>query len=150
MVTILRDVYGKIVAVYVDDLIVYGHDWRSCWGNTLTVLRTITKAGLAINVGKAFLCRTRAKVLGHVIDGMEGVMTPNPSTLKPLLNFEPPKTLVQLQSLFGQLNFFRVLPTLRVTCQTYQSAATPVVQPRVDSVTHCVHQTGCLRAIGFR
>ena len=108
MVTILHDMYGKIVAVYVDYLIVYGHDWRSCWGNTLTVLQTITKAGLAIDVGKAFLCRARAKVLGHVIDGTEGVMTPNPSTLKPLLNFEPPKLLVQLQSLFGQLNFFRV------------------------------------------
>ena len=79
MVTILHDVYGKIVAVYVDDLIVYGHDWRPCWGNILTVLRTITKAGLAINVGKAFLCRARAKVLGHIIDATEGVMTPNPS-----------------------------------------------------------------------
>ena len=56
MVRVLKDQYGRIMAVYIDDLIVFGDTWEECWNYTVTVLRVITQAGLAINVGKATLC----------------------------------------------------------------------------------------------
>ena len=70
MVRVLKDQYGRIVAVYIDDLIIFGDKWEECWHHTVTMLRVITQAGLAVNVGKATLCQTRAKVLGHIVDGV--------------------------------------------------------------------------------
>ena len=56
MIRILRDEYGRIVAIYIDDLIVFGPTWAECWKRTLLVLRKIKDAGLVVNIGKASLC----------------------------------------------------------------------------------------------
>ena len=104
MTRVLRGEYGRIVAIYIDDLIVFGSAWDECWHNTMHVLQVITRAGLAVNSGKATLCQTKAKVLGHVVDGASQTITPNPAKVSPLLHMQPTTRLKEVQLVFGQLN----------------------------------------------
>lgn len=52
MSTILEEHILKICVVYIDDITVFGNTYRECWDNTITVLRTLTRAGFNVSVKK--------------------------------------------------------------------------------------------------
>lgn len=107
MLRILRDAEGHIVAVYIDDLIIWGSTWQECWSRTLYVLDLITSRGLAVNIGKAELSVLRPKVLGQLLQGQLHLMMPHPKAVAPLVHVQPPSTLQGVQRIFGLLNYFR-------------------------------------------
>lgn len=60
-----------------------------------------------INIGKAKLCSTKIRALGHKINGNNKCIRPNGRKLEGLVKFEPPKTVRGVMKIFGQLNYFR-------------------------------------------
>ena len=61
--------------VYLDDIIVYGRDFDEALLNLRLVLERIRKAKLKLKTSKCALFRAQVPFLGHVVPGMEFMLT---------------------------------------------------------------------------
>lgn len=66
MFTVLAESGVRAASAFIDDCNVRGmlRDWRSCWEDTLQLLRTLAHFGFMINLRKCKFLVTSAPILG--------------------------------------------------------------------------------------
>lgn len=105
MAIALADLIGKICYVYLDDIIVYGDTEENHLKNLEKVFERLRKVGLKLKPKKCSFMRGSVTYLGHIISS-EG-LKPDPEKYKPILNWPKPKTVVEVQSFLGLVNYYR-------------------------------------------
>jgi hypothetical protein len=71
--------------VYIDDVVIFAHDWWDFWVFNVQVIAYLTKAGFNLSSKKSRLCVDRIVMLGHEF-GL-GKFSPNSKKLKAMHNF---------------------------------------------------------------
>lgn len=111
MQALMREVLGDLieaggVAVYLDDILVYGHTQQEHDALLEAVLTRLTKEGLHLKASKCALNQTIVDFLGHRLSN--GTFSPLVSNVQGLLDFSLPSTVQQWQRFHGMANFYRL------------------------------------------
>eukprot|EP00980_Cylindrotheca_fusiformis_P020859 scaffold7852_cov76-Cylindrotheca_fusiformis.AAC.1 len=114
MSDLMRDLI--FVRAYIDDVAILS---KGTWEDHLlkvdTVLTRLEDAGLKVNGLKSFFGRKEFEYLGYILtpDGIKPVQSKVDAML---LNLAPPKTLKQLRSFLGMINYYRDMWIRRSHC----------------------------------
>lgn len=103
--TILKDVIGKGVYVYLDDIIIYAKTKENHDQILWKVMSLLKEHNLQLKVSKCIFYAKQFDYLGHVItkDGIKA----NPKKLEAINNFPIPTTVKKVQSFLGLCQYFR-------------------------------------------
>ncbi len=89
---------------FIDDIVVY-HENRAQHDRALAnVLRKLHDHDFRLNPAKCLFRREEIPFLGHVINA--GKITADPKNIAPIVNTPTPRTLKQVQSFLGAVNFY--------------------------------------------
>ncbi|XDV16248.1 hypothetical protein PO909_016045 [Leuciscus waleckii] len=105
------------VAIFMDDVLVYGdtpeqHDQRLS-----KVLKRIESAGLKLKKINNKFRQDQLHFLGHVID--KSVVRPDPGKVKAIRELLPPQNVQDLKRILGMFNYLgRYIPNLSTVCQS--------------------------------
>lgn len=91
--------------VYVDDIIIYSRTPEEHIQHLNEILNLLNKANLKIKEEKCKFFHKSILALGHNING-HGIK-PNPVKVQEVIDWETPRSLKQLQSFMGLVNYFR-------------------------------------------
>lgn len=105
MQTVLGKYVGKICYIYMDDVIIYSSDKQQHAEDLTTILRALNAAGFQIKPQKCEFFKTSVSYLGHVISS-DGIL-PDPEKYKTITNWPKPKTMKDVQSFLGLVNYYR-------------------------------------------
>ena len=105
MDSILKELLGKSVVVYLDDVIVFGTTFEELLLRLKEVFQKIREAGLKLKPKKCHLCRRQVEFLGHVVSG-EGVAT-DPSKIDKIRDWPTPTNVRQVRSFIGLTSYYR-------------------------------------------
>ena len=94
----------RICLAYLDDVIVYSRDHSQHLRDLRAVFERLRVAGLKLKPFKCQLFKDEVLYLGHVINA-DGV-SPDPAKLRVLSTWPVPKTVCDLQSFLGFINFY--------------------------------------------
>jgi RNase H-like domain found in reverse transcriptase/Reverse transcriptase (RNA-dependent DNA polymerase)/Integrase zinc binding domain len=101
----LMDGLGYVLT-YIDDLLVLSNkSYEDHLTKLEKVLQRLQDAGLKINANKSFFCQTELEYLGYWIT-RNGIM-PVPKKIEAILKIAEPKTVKQLRSFIGLVNYYR-------------------------------------------
>jgi transposase InsO family protein len=104
---LIQDLPGVIH--YIDDILIMAETRAEHDRLVAIVLRRLAEAGFAVNEAKSDFGKSSITFLGHVLSG-DGIR-PDPSKLEALRDMRAPRSLAELQSLMGFLNFLgRYIP----------------------------------------
>ena len=103
---IMENVFGEIecCCIYMDDITCFGGTMKELLDTVKKVLQKASEFGLAFNLEKCSFFETEISAFGYKID-ING-NRPDPERVKQLLEIPFPKTLKQLQSALGSINYF--------------------------------------------
>ena len=102
----LNTLKDKICVAYLDDILIYGRNFKEHKKNVRTVLRCLRKKGIKLNPKKCCFFRKEVRYLGRLIskDGYR----PDPENSEALDEcLKPPNTVGKLRSLLGFLGYYR-------------------------------------------
>lgn len=109
MDTVFGDLRGRIVLVYMDDILVMGKTVQQLAYNLDIVFDRLRRYNLKLKGEKCNFGLRELVFLGHLING--DTVKPDPSKIRMLLNQSLPKTMKQLQSFLGFVNHYsRYIP----------------------------------------
>ncbi len=91
--------------VYLDDIIIYSHDFEDHRKHLRHVCHLLREAGLKIKPGKCEFVKQRIIYLGHIVSP-KGI-SPNPKKIEDVLKYPPPKNVSQLRTFLGLANYYR-------------------------------------------
>jgi hypothetical protein len=104
---LIHDLPGVIH--YIDDILIMAKTCEEHDRLVSLVLQRLSEAGFAVNEAKSEYGKSEITFLGHVVSG-DGIR-PDPTKIEALRNMRPPRSLSELQSLMGFLNFLgRYIP----------------------------------------
>ena len=89
----------------MDDILVTGHDQVTHCEKVQKILMKLYRAGLRAKLAKCQFEVPRVEFLGYVV-GKEGVST-DPKKTQAVKDWNPLKTIKQLQAFLGFINFYR-------------------------------------------
>ena len=104
---ILREELDQEGVAYVDNILVTGHDQVTHREKVQKILMKLYKAGLRAKLAKCQFEVPRVEFLGYVV-GKERVSTDSKKT-QAVRDWNPPKTVKQLQAFLGFINFYQNL-----------------------------------------
>ena len=90
---------------YVDNILITGHNQVTHCEKVQKILMKLYRAGLRAKLTKCQFEVPRVEFLGYVV-GKEGVST-DPERTQAVRDWNPPKTVKQLQAFLGFINFYR-------------------------------------------
>jgi hypothetical protein len=90
-------------AVIMDDILVWGKSRTEHDRNLTAVQSRIKQYGLTLNHEKSQICKTEVKFFGHLLT--PNGIRPSPEKVNAILEMPPPKTLTELKSLCGMMNY---------------------------------------------
>ena len=94
------------VRAYIDDLLVLTKgSYEDHLKKVEVVLARLENAGLQVNAEKSFFAKDECEYLGYVIT-RKGIR-PQPKKIDAVLRIEEPKTIKQLRSFIGMINYYR-------------------------------------------
>ena len=102
----VEEMFGDLqVAIYFDDLIVYGKDQEEHDHNLRRLLERANKCNVKFNKDKMQLNKKEVKYLGHIVsaDGLR----PDPEKVQAINEMPNPTDSKGIQRLMGSLNFLR-------------------------------------------
>lgn len=109
MAELLKDQEG--VAVFMDDILVYGNTAEQHEQRLQSALRTIENAGLKLNNEKCLLRQSQLCYLGHVIDS-NGIR-PDNAKIDAITQLQPPEDVSDLRRMLGMVHYLgRYVPHL--------------------------------------
>ena len=118
---LLRGLDYRVGLAYLDDIIVYGATVDECLVNLRLVFQRIAQANLKLKPKKCSLFQRETLYLGHIISG-DGVRC-DPEKVQAVKEWKPPRTLRQVRSFMGLVNYYRdlsgITPTWRYHSMTY-------------------------------
>lgn len=103
--TILANVIGKGVYIYLDDVIIYGKTFEEHNKNLVYVMNRLKENNLQLKISKCNFYAKKFDYLGFVIS--ESGISANPKKMESIKNFSVPKNVKQVQSFLGILNYYR-------------------------------------------
>jgi hypothetical protein len=116
MEKVLIGLVGRIVWVYIDDIIVHGRTWEEFVENLYKVLERLASWGLTAKARKTKIGFKEIKVLGHIVGN--GVIKPNPDKVKAIRNYPVPNSQRELRSFIGLVNYYRkFIPNLSTVAE---------------------------------
>ncbi len=102
---ILGDQLQTCVIAYLDDILVYSPNYEQHMKDLESILKAFEKANLKLSPTKCKFARSSAEFLGFKFDA-EGY-APNQRHTEALSTYPRPKTVRQLRTFLGLVNFFR-------------------------------------------
>ena len=93
------------VVVYFDDIIIHSPSIKQHFKDVEMVLKLLESAGLRAAPHKCVWFESRVKFLGHILEG--GTIKPDPSKVRAITDFPTPRSLPQLQSFLGLVNYYQ-------------------------------------------
>ena len=102
---VLREELDQKGVTYVDDILVTGHNQVTHCEKVQKILMKLYRAGLRAKLAKCQFEVPRVEFLGYVV-GKEGVST-DPEKTQAVRDWNPPKTVKQLQAFLGFINFYQ-------------------------------------------
>ena len=90
---------------YMDDILIYGTDFKEHQTRLDHVLQVIGDAGLTLNVKKCVFAVSRVAHLGHLVDGE--CVRPDPAKIEAVVNYPRPETITQLRAFLGLAAYYR-------------------------------------------
>lgn len=103
--TILAEVIGKGVYIYLDDVIIYSKTIEEHNKTLYYVLETLKKHNLQMKISKCYFYAKKFDFLGFIIS--EAGISANPRKIDTIQNFPVPRNVKQVQSFLGILNYYR-------------------------------------------
>ena len=101
----LSGLHWQTCLIYIDDIIVFGPDFRTHISRLSEVLNRIRKAGLKLSPKKCKLLHSKVEFLGHVVS-REGIST-DPSKVKAIQDWPIPLDLTGVRSFLGTCSYYR-------------------------------------------
>ena len=102
---VLAGIIGRIVMVYLDDIVIYSHSKEEHVQNLELVFARLREAGLWLTPTKCFFGLGEIKLLGHRVN-RDGIHT-DPEKFKTNAKLTPPRDLKGVRSFFGMTGFYR-------------------------------------------
>ncbi|PIK44746.1 hypothetical protein BSL78_18384 [Apostichopus japonicus] len=93
------------VGCYLDDIIITGKDDEEHKRNLLAVVERLNQFNVKLKREKCVLFHDQIEYLGHVVDKVG--LHPSPSKVESLKSAPQPKSLHEVQSLLGFINYYR-------------------------------------------
>ena len=93
------------VEVYIDDVGIFSMDFDTHIRTVSKVLTKLQNHNFTVKASKCHWCKKQAPWLGHII--IPTGILPNPEKIKPILELEFPRTITELRSFIGMVNFYR-------------------------------------------
>ena len=90
---------------YLDDIIVFGRDFKSTIENLQAVFSCLRKAGLKLKPSKCVLFQTEVTYLGHVVS--EHGVKCDPSKIEAVKEWPIPKSRTEVKSFLGLASYYR-------------------------------------------
>ncbi|XP_062701336.1 uncharacterized protein LOC134285160 [Aedes albopictus] len=104
MNTVLFEIKDVKAIVYLDDIIVFGRTIEEHNENLKKVLEALRRHNLKVEPTKCQILKTDLKFLGHAVD-KHGIR-PLTDNIKAIKNMPVPKTIKQVRSFLGTVNFY--------------------------------------------
>ena len=112
MADIMNGLQWNGIAVYLDDIIIGGRNFREHYDLLKEVLERLRAAGLTIKSSKVSLCRKKLIFLGHQISA-KGI-EPDPAKLSEIRNWPRPQNTKELRAFLGLCNYYgEFIPNLQ-------------------------------------
>lgn len=105
MHSILHELLGLGVLIYLDDIVVYSNTEEEHLKRLRELLEKLQQANLKIKLAKSKFAQSEIKFLGYKIN--ETGLTVDPDRKKAIQNLPTPTNKDQLRSFLGALNYFR-------------------------------------------
>ena len=102
---VFGDALGKILLAYLDDLLIFSKTREEHLSHLRVVLSKLREHKLYANIKKCHFMSQSVQFLGHVVSG-EGIK-PSPAKTEIVLKWAVPKTVHDIQSFMGLMNYFR-------------------------------------------
>jgi hypothetical protein len=96
---------GKIVEIYIDDVVIKSLDHESHLADVRKTLQCTRKYGLKMNPNKCAFGVSAGEFLGFLVH--EGGIEVGKKSMKAIDEVVPPTNLKELQSLLGKIDFVR-------------------------------------------
>lgn len=103
--SLLRPYLDVFCTAYIDDILIYSDDLTSHRLHVHTILETLQKAGLKLDINKSEFEVQEVTYLGLIIS-TSGVRM-DPSKVQCIMDWESPSCIKDLQSFLGFANFYR-------------------------------------------
>ena len=105
MEEVLGDMMHECVIPYIDDCTIYSNTPEEHLVHLRRFLEKMRAANLKINPKKIQPMQETIKLLGHIVEN--GKFRPDPAKIAGIQNFPLPKSVKQLQSFLGSINYYR-------------------------------------------
>ena len=105
MSQVMRGLHWKRCLVYIDDILVFGHDFESALESLELVLIRVAEYGLQLKSTKCNLFRSSVPFLGHIV-GRAGLEC-DPSKVSAVANWIPPTTTKGVREFLGFTGYYR-------------------------------------------
>jgi hypothetical protein len=118
MHTILGDLVGKFIVIYLDDILIFSQSEEEHEEHLRVVLQRLRDHKLTLNLNKCTLFVSEIKFLGHIISA-QGIRV-NEEKVKAIKDWPEPTSSKDVQRFLGLANYFRRF------IQGYSSLAAPL------------------------
>lgn len=105
MLLAMHDLIGKILFLYLDDLIIFAPTMEEHITRLRIVFQRLRDVNLKACPKKSEICKSQILFLGHIISD-KGV-TPNPEKVESIAKIPRPHTQRAIRSFLGLLNYYR-------------------------------------------
>lgn len=117
----LRQHLDLDTTAFMDDVLIYtGDTEEDHWKCVSKILDKLDKAGLYLDIDKCEFLRQEVKYLGFIIRAGKGI-TVDPTKVKAIVEWSPPKTVSGVRSFLGFANFYRCF------VDKFSDIATPLI-----------------------
>ena len=142
---VLSGLQWSTCLVYLDDVIILGHDFSRHLQNLVQVFNRIREAGLKIKPTKCNFLQKSVKYLGHIVSET-GIAT-DPAKVEKVSNWPVPTSCKELRQFLGLASYYRRFvrdfakicqPLHRLTEKNCRFIWTPSCQESFDKLRKCL------------
>ena len=103
--SVLGDLEGTIVTIYMDDLLTCNDTFQGLLDDLQVIFDWLAEANLTLQISKCEFAVKEVKYLGHIFG--QGTLKPNPDKVKIVADMKSPKNIKQLIQALGLMNYFK-------------------------------------------